>query len=76
MTEKDNWIRLVRQTAVLTIGLAAALVFGVVVLAAGDWLPGTIIVVASVVGLAREVPVIRRLCSSPVPGPPKSTPSG
>ncbi len=75
MTDRENWTRQVRGTAFLTIGLAAALVFGIVVLATGDWVPGTVIVVASAVGLAREIPVIRRLCSSPVPGPPKSTPS-
>jgi hypothetical protein len=75
VTDTENWTRQVRRAAVLTIALAAALVFGVVVLAGGDWIPGTIILVSSVVGLAREVPVIRRLCSSPVPGPPKSTPS-
>jgi hypothetical protein len=33
--------------------------FGIVVLAGGDWLPGGIIVAASTVGLAREIPIIR-----------------
>jgi hypothetical protein len=75
MTEKQQWNRLVRRTAALAVGLAAALVFGVLVLAGGDWIPGTVIVVASAIGLAREIPLIRRLCSSPVPGPPHGTPS-
>ncbi len=73
MTEKESWNRRVRRTAFLTVGLAAALIFGIVVLASGDWVPGTVIVVASLVGLVREVPVIRKLCSTPVPGPPRST---
>jgi hypothetical protein len=54
--------RRIRRTAFLTVGLAAALVFGIIVLVTGDWIPGTIIVVASVVGLAEQVAVIRRLC--------------
>ena len=72
MNEKKKWNRQVRQTAFLTVALAAALAFGVVVLASGDWIPGTVIVVASLVGLVREAPVIRRLCSTPAPEPPRS----
>jgi hypothetical protein len=72
VNEKEKWNRLVRRTAFLTVALAAALVFGIVVLASGDWLPGTVIIVASLVGLVREVPVIRRLCSTPPPEPPRS----
>ena len=53
--------RLARATVFLTIGLAAALVVGSFVLAGGDWLPGTIIVAASLVGLARQAPAIRAL---------------
>jgi hypothetical protein len=52
---------LARRTAVLTVGLAAALVFGILVLAGGDWLPGTIIIVASLVGLAGQAPTMRTL---------------
>jgi len=48
-------------TAFLTVGLAAALAFGILVLAGGDWLPGTIIVAASLVGLAGQAPAIRAL---------------
>jgi hypothetical protein len=73
VNEKEKWNRQVRRTAFLTVALAAALVFGIVVLASGDWIPGTVIVVASVVGLVREMPVIRKLCSTPAPGPPRST---
>jgi hypothetical protein len=52
------------RTAIITVALAACLVFGVIVLASSDWVPGGIIVAASTVGLAREVPVIRQLCST------------
>jgi hypothetical protein len=76
VTEKQKWYRQVRLAASLTVALAAALVFGVVVLASGDWLPGTVIVVASLVGLTRQVPVVRKLGSEPAPGRPRSTPSG
>ena len=75
MNERDKWSHQVRVTAFLTVALVAALVFGIAVLATGDWIPGTVIVAASVVGLAREVPVIRKLCSTPAPGPPPSTPT-
>jgi uncharacterized membrane protein YjjP (DUF1212 family) len=47
-------------TVSLIVALACALIFGIVVLAGGDWIPGTIIVVASGVGLARQVPIIQR----------------
>jgi hypothetical protein len=45
----------------LTVGLTAALAFGILVLARGDWIPGGIIVVAAIAGLARQVPAIRKL---------------
>jgi hypothetical protein len=50
------------QTVIVTVGLAFALIFGIIVLASRDWIPGGIIVAASAVGLARQVPIIRRLC--------------
>ena len=62
MTAKDDFNRQVRLTALLTVGLLAALIFGIIVLAGGDWTPGTLIVAASVIGLARLVPVIATLC--------------
>jgi hypothetical protein len=52
------------RAGVITVALGACLIFGTVVLTSGDWLPGGIIVIASTVGLAREIPVIRKLCSS------------
>jgi hypothetical protein len=63
VADKEQFDRRVRRTAFLTVGLAAALVFGIMVLISGDWVPGTIIVAATVIGLAKQVPVIRRLCS-------------
>lgn len=54
MTAKNTFNRQVRQTALLTVGLVAALIFGIIVLAGGDWIPGTIIVLASLIGLARR----------------------
>ena len=62
MANHQGFNRQVWRAAIMTVGLAACLVFGIVVLASGDWLPGAIIVAASAVGLANEVPVIRRLC--------------
>ena len=58
------------QTAILTVALGACLVFGIIVLVSGDWLPGGIIVTASTLGLARQVPVIRKLCSTGYVAPP------
>ena len=63
MARKEELNRQVRRTVFLTIGLAAALVFGIIVLVSGDWIPGTIIVVATVISLANQVRVIRRLGS-------------
>ncbi len=55
--------RRVRRTAVITVALLAALVFGIVVLVGGDWIPGGITVMAALIGLVRQVPVVRDLCS-------------
>ena len=76
MTAKDEFNRQVRVTALLTVGLFAALVFGIIVLAGGDWLPGTIIVAASLIGLARQIPVINKLCRQAPPSPPHGKPTG
>jgi hypothetical protein len=75
MFAKEDFNRLVRRTAALTVALMAALVFGLIVLAEGDWLPGGIMVGASLVGLARQIPIIWRLCSVGPPPPPRSTPT-
>ena len=76
MTDKEEFNRQVRRTAFLTVGLAAALVFGIIVLITGDWIPGTIIVTATLIGLSSQVPVIRRLCSEESsPSPPRHKPA-
>jgi hypothetical protein len=43
----------------LIAGLAAAFVFGILVLASGDWLPGSIIVLASGVALVQQIGAVR-----------------
>ena len=63
MVGNADFKRRVRRTALLTVALSAALIFGIVVLAGGDWIPGGITVVAALVGLAGQVPVIRELCN-------------
>ncbi len=76
VAEKEEFNRQIRRTAFLTVGLAAALVFGIIVLVTGDWLPGTIIVAATLTGLARQVPVIRRLRREEFsPSPPSHKPA-
>jgi hypothetical protein len=76
VTAKAEFNRQVRQTALLAVALLCALIFGVIVLAGGDWIPGTLIVAASVVGLARLIPVINRLCREAPPSPPHGKPTG
>ena len=72
MANRDDFNDRVWRVAIITVALAACLIFGIIVLASGDWLPGGIIVAASTVGLAREIPVIRRLCNTSSPAsPPK-----
>jgi hypothetical protein len=73
--DKGEFTRQVRGTAFLGVGLAAALVFGIIVLTTGDWIPGTVIVVAALIGLVKQVRVIRRLCSEDSSlSPPRHTP--
>ena len=77
MATREEFNHQVRRTAIMTLGLVACLVFGIVVLASGDWIPGGVIVVATVVGLGTEVPAIQRLCSTErPPSPPKGKPAG
>lgn len=76
MTAKDTFHHQVRVTAFLTVGLLAALTFGILVLAGGDWIPGTIIVAASLVGLIRQVPVLVRLLRQQPPTSPQGKPTG
>ena len=76
MTAKEDFNRRVWRTALLTVGLLAALVFGIIVLAGSDWIPGTIIVVASLIGLASQISIIAKLCSGAAPSPPNGKPTG
>jgi hypothetical protein len=68
VTDKQEFNHQVRRAAVITVALSFALVFGIIVLAGGDWIPGGITVVAALVGLAREIPRIRKLCTGPTKG--------
>jgi hypothetical protein len=63
VTDKQEFNHQVRRAAVTTVALGFALLFGIVVLAGGDWIPGGITVVAALVGLSREIPRIRKLCT-------------
>jgi hypothetical protein len=75
MPNHEAFNRQVRQTAITTVALAAVLIFGIILLASSDWIPGGIIVASTIVGLAVEIPVIRKLCSTEVPpSAPKSKP--
>ena len=76
MTAKEDFNRRVWRTTLLTVGLLAALIFGVIVLAGGDWIPGRIIVVASAVGLATQIAIIAGLCRGAAPSPPHSKLTG
>jgi hypothetical protein len=76
VTAKDEFNRQVRLTALLTVGLLAALIFGLIVLAGGDWIPGTVIVAASLIGLARQIPVVIKLCRQAPPSPRHGKPTG
>jgi hypothetical protein len=76
MTAKDDFNRQVRLTALPTVGLLAALIFGIIVLAGGDWIPGTVIVAASLIALARDIPVINKLCRQAPPSAPHGKPTG
>jgi hypothetical protein len=76
MIAREEFNRQVRRTTLLTVGLLAALIFGIVVLAGGDWVPGTVIVAAALVGLARQIPVITRLCNQGPAPPPHGRPTG
>jgi CHASE2 domain-containing sensor protein len=50
-----------RRAVTVTIALTGALVFGILVLAGGDWIPGTITVIAAVVGIAAQIRELDRL---------------
>jgi hypothetical protein len=76
VTAKEDFDRQVWRTALLTVGLLAAFIFGIIVLAGSDWIPGVIIVVASLIGLARQIPIVARLCSGSAPSPPHGRTTG
>jgi hypothetical protein len=76
ISDKEEFTRKVRHTALLTVALLFALVFGIIVLARADWIPGTLIVAASLIGLARLIPTITRLCRQAPPSPPHGNPTG
>jgi hypothetical protein len=62
MADKDTLSHHVRQTAFITAAVTFGLVFGIILLANGDWIPGAIIAVAGAVGLSVQIPVIAKLC--------------
>ncbi len=75
MPNREEFSHQVRRTAIMTLAFAAALVFGIILLASSDWIPGGIIAAAAVVGLVVQIPAIRKLCSTkPPPAPPTSRP--
>jgi CHASE2 domain-containing sensor protein len=76
MTARHESNRQVRLAVLLTVALLAALIFGIIVLAGGDWIPGTVIVAASLIGLARQIPVVNKLRRQAPPPPPHGTPTG
>ena len=73
MADSGEHKRLDVRTVFATVGFAAGVVFGTILLVVDhDWIPGSIIVVAALVGLAGQVPVIRRLCNEGrSPAPPR-----
>jgi hypothetical protein len=73
MTEREGFNRRVRRTAFLCLAFVLGLVFGIILLAVGDWIPGGVIVAVSLIGLAVEIPVIGRLCSAPLAPTSKPT---
>ena len=68
MIGSDEPRRQMLRTALLTVALLAALIFGIAVLAGGDSVPGTLIVVVSLIGLARQIPLITELHRRPPSG--------
>jgi len=76
MTIKNDLAHEARLATLLVVGLSAALVFGIIVLAGGDWLPGTIIVVASLIGLARQIPIVVKARRQRPPSAPQGRPTG
>jgi hypothetical protein len=76
VTANQDFNRRVWRTALLTVGLLAALIFGIIVLAGSDWIPGAIIVAASLIGLAKQIPIIAKLGRGAAPSPPHGKRTG
>ena len=77
MADSGEHKRLDLRTVFATVGFAAGVVFGAILLVVDhDWIAGSIIVVAALVGLAAQVPVIRRLRNEGrSPAPPRHKPA-
>lgn len=76
MADNDDFNHLVRRTAAFTLAFFAGLVFGIILLTSGDYIPGAIIVVATLAGLATQIPIIHKLYSEgPGPSPPRGKPT-
>ncbi len=73
MSEKELFKRLVVSSAI-TVSLVSALIFGILVCASDDWVPGLIIVLASSIGIGWRIAVIRNPRNGPRFGPPDATP--
>lgn len=77
MTDQEEHKRLVLRTVLATFTAVAGVAFGTILLVVDhDWIPGSIIVVAALVGLAAQASVIRRLRSDGrPPSPPRHKPA-
>ena len=73
MPKNEDLHRQLRRTEIMMFGFVVALVFGGILLIAGDWIPGGIIVAANVVALAVYVPILRKLRSGAAPPTVKPT---
>ena len=73
MADKQTLNHQVRQTLLLPAAIVFGLIFGIILVANGDWIPGGIIAVAGVIGLSVQIPVIAKLCrGGTAPSPPGS----
>lgn len=76
MADRGHANRAIRAAALVIVGLAAALVFGIILLIGGDWIPGTVTVAATLIGLATQVGTIHRLRrEGSAPPPPRHKPA-
>ena len=76
MTAKEDFSRRVWRTALLAVGLLRLAHLRGHRAGRRNWVPGAIIVVASLIGLARQIPIIARLCSEAAPSSRHRTPTG